>query len=88
MKSYVADGTQTVLDNQSKLLMIKLSCGIPQRLVLGPLLFVLYTKEISAIIRCHGLWSYRYANDMQVYFYCKPEEVQSNRPKLNADKTE
>ena len=86
--------------------MVKLSCDIPQGSVLRPLLFVLYTKDISAIIQRHGLWNDCYADNMQVYFYCKPEEVnsltlkfsaciddlcgwmQSNRLKLNADKTE
>ena len=66
-------------------------------------MFVLYIKDISAIIRRHGLWNHCYADD---YFYCKPEEVnsltlsflariddlcgwmQSNRLKLNADTTE
>ena len=51
----VVGHTQTVIVNRSKSSMVKLSCGIPQGSVLGPLLFVLYTKDISAIIRHHGL---------------------------------
>ena len=106
MKSYVVGRTQTVIVNRSKSSMVKLSCCIPQGSLLEPSLFVLYTKDISAIIRPHGLWNHCYANDTKVYFHCKHEEVnslnlifsaciddlcgwiQSNRLKLNADKTE
>ena len=49
----------------------------PRISVLLPLLFVLYTKDISAIIRRHGLWHHWYPDYTQVYFDCKPEEVNS-----------
>ena len=75
MKLYVVGRTQTVIVNRSKSSMVKLSCGISQGSLLGPILFVLYTKDISAIIWRHGLWNHCYADDTQVYFYCKPEEM-------------
>ena len=67
MKSYVVGRTQTVIVNRSKSSMVKLSCGIPQGSVFGSL-FILYTKDISAIIRRHGLWNHCYADDTQVSF--------------------
>ena len=76
MRSYVSGHTQTAIVNQSKSSMVKLSCGFPQESVLGPLLFILYSKDMSATIRRHGLWNHWYADDTQVYFY-KPEEVDS-----------
>ena len=35
----------------------------------------MYTGDLENIIACHGLTSYCYANDCQVYFYCKPNEI-------------
>ena len=48
MKSFVTGHTQTVIVSKLILSMVKLSRGVPQVSVLVPLLFVLYTKDISA----------------------------------------
>ena len=77
-------GIQTIVINRSRSLAVKLSCGVPQGSVLGPILFILYTKDISAIIKHHGPWSYCYANDTHVYFYCISDEVDSLAQKFVA----
>ena len=43
--SYVADRTQTEVVKRSKSSKFKLSCGVPQRSVIRPLLFILYTRH-------------------------------------------
>ena len=39
-----------------------------------PLLFVLYTEDITAVLQRHGLLNHCYADDTQIYYYCKSED--------------
>ena len=75
LTSYITDGAQTVVFNQSRSKTVTLTCSVPQGSVLGPLLFVLCTVDVGSIIKRHDLENHCYANDMQLYFTCKPEDV-------------
>ena len=51
-----------------------LECGVPQRSVIGPRVFTMYSQYVSTIIRCHGLNYHNYADDVQIYMSFDPNE--------------
>ena len=68
IKSYLSERKFKVLINNSLSSECTLEIGVPQGSILGPLLFILYTKEIENIVTKHGLSIHLYADDTQVYF--------------------
>ena len=56
-----------------------LNCGVAQGLVLGPVLFSLYTAPLEDIILRHGLDYMMYADDTQLYMSCARDHVPSSK---------
>ena len=54
-RSYLSDRYQSVFVNGARSELVKLSCGVPQGSVLGPVLFTLYTAPLSNIIDKHDI---------------------------------
>ena len=73
-ESYVTGRTQAVHLCGTTTSSRSLVCDVPHGSVLGPLLFVLYTADIGSIIKSHKLLHHCYADDTQMYFYCRPSE--------------
>ena len=49
--------------------------GVPQGSVLGPMLFAMYIRPMSAIIRSHSIIHHSFANDMQLQMSAPPDEI-------------
>ena len=60
-----------------------LEIGVPQGSILGPILFILYTKDLEEIASKYGFTVHLYADDTQLYFAF---DVNSNSPNMTAVK--
>ena len=59
----------------------KLSNGVPQGSLLGPLFYTLYTSDLESIVAKYGLGIHTYADDCQIYASYSDngiEEMESN----------
>ena len=68
MESYLSGRTFSVKVNSSRSGKSLFIIGVPQGSILGPLLFILYTKELETIAMKHGFEIHIYADDTQLYF--------------------
>jgi hypothetical protein len=82
-QSYLNGRTQCVLRGGGRSSTVRLICGVPQGSVLGPLLFIMYTADLVALIQEHGLSPHLYADDTQTYGACAPSEVDSFLSKVS-----
>jgi len=62
-QSYLSSRKQYVRRGPSKSSVTYLVCGVPQRSILGAILFVLYTVDLLMVIESHGLSPHMYADD-------------------------
>ena len=49
--------------------------GVPQCPVLGPMLFTMRTKPLSAIIDSHSIIHHSFADDLQLQIYAPPDRI-------------
>jgi len=73
--SYLTDRQQHVCHARAMSTSQHITFGVPQSSVLGPLLFVLYTADLASLIHDHRLHPHLYADDTQVYGWCRPTDV-------------
>ena len=83
-RSYLLDRNQCVVVNNSASSSSPVMFGVPQGLVLGPVLFVLYTTPLSDIIANHSVNHQLFADDTQLQKSTPPNDVQSLRHDLQS----
>ena len=76
-RSYLADRHFSVCVRNETSDKCPLKYGFSQGSVLGPLLFTLYIKPLSDIIRRHNVKFHIYADDIQMYYSFDPKSVDS-----------
>ena len=77
LTSFLVDRTQVVAYNSTLSQLQWLHFGVPQGSVHGPLLFNLYTVQISEIVASHGHRLHQYADDCQLYLSVPPTDAVS-----------
>ena len=68
IQSYLSERTFRVSINKALSTSCTLDIGVPQGSILGPLLFILYTKDLEVLVKRYGLSVHLYADDTQIYF--------------------
>ena len=71
-QSYLSDRMQYVSVDGGTSSKHALQCGVPQGLVLGPILYLLYTSPLSDIVKKFNLSYHFYADDSQLYLSFQP----------------
>ena len=77
ISSYLNQRIQSVTTNIHTSTPTLLNYGVPQGSVLGPMLFLLYTKPINDIISNQSVFSQSFADDTQLHSSCHPNELSS-----------
>ena len=83
IQSYLKNRTFSVNIRESKSKPKLLSYGVPQGSLLGPLLYIIYTKEIEKIAQNYNLEIMMYADDSQLYFSFKKDTIHSTQENIN-----
>ena len=71
-ESYLNNRSFTVTIDKSRSKRCFLRIGVPQGSILGPILFILYTKELNHIAERNGFSIHMYADDTQLYIEFNP----------------
>ena len=83
-KSYLSGRSFKVKVKMSSSSPCVFEIGVPQGSILGPLLFILYTKDLEEIVEKYGFSIHLYADDTQIYLAF---DVHSSNPDFTSIKS-
>ena len=67
LRSYLENRYQQVIVDGKVSEPSRVRCGVPQGSVLGPVLFLVYTRSLALLLTAHGVEFHFYADDTQIY---------------------
>ena len=73
--SYLTDCTHYVSLSNHCSAFAPMHSGVPQGTVIGPMLFTMYAKPLSAIIDSHCIIHHSFADDLQLQMSATPDEI-------------
>ena len=73
--SYLTDRTHNVSLSNYCSAFTPVQSGFPQGSVLGPMLFTMYIKPLSAIINSHYIIHHSFADDLQLQMSAPPDRI-------------
>ena len=73
--SYLTDRTHYVSLYNNCSAFTHVHSGVPQGSVLGPILFIMYIKPLSAIIDSHSIIHHSFADDLQLQKSAPPDKI-------------
>src|SRR6218665_214303 len=87
-RSYLSDRSQMVVLGDTRSCWVPVQFGVPQGSVLGPLLYILFTDDISRLFAKYFASGHLYADDVQAYVHGPPSQfldIASSIASLAAD---
>jgi len=85
LESYLTDRAAFVKYNNNNSPTVRISSGVPQGSILGPILFSLYVSPIGSIITGMGASYHQYADDTQLYIELNPTHDSASQLTACAD---
>ena len=82
--SYLTKRTYRVKIKNASSIIFNLIFGVPQGSLLGPLLFILYVKELERFAKKHGISIQIYADDTQLYVSVDMQSSQQTKEDIEA----
>jgi hypothetical protein len=83
IEQYLHNRTHCVVGPHASSEWRNIMCGVPQCSVLGPLVYSLFSYDIGkCFINCKY---HLYADDLQIYIYCKPSEINQIISLINSE---